>query len=180
MYAMAQKLEIGGLRGLAFRKLRVLGPYPQRVVLEVVGMVDFLPGSSSSSSCHFPSIASQEKAKGKAEKAKEEKGGDGMRGFVVNYLKDNFLELMRQETDKLVEVLETNWDGLARQVFWELGREHAETLKIAAAKKHRDADGVTDSVSTIMANGVQEGEEVGRIQERLEAGFPGFRVYEEV
>ena len=176
-YAMAQKLEIGGLRALAFRKLRVLGPWPRGGVLEVVGMVEFSePGPSVSFSSPSSSSSSKEaKEKGKEEKVAE---GDGMRGFVVSYLKNNFLELMKEETEKMVQVLEANWDGLAKQVFCELGREHDETLKTATAKKHRDEDGVTDSILSAVAKRVHEEEEAGKIQERLERGCPGLKVHE--
>ena len=126
IYSIAHKVELPELQSLAIRKLKVLQPYPAFEFLKVVGMI-----------MH----------NGKSDV-------EGLRPFVVQYLAEHYSELVKEETQKMIEITDGN-ARLAGELFHKLS-------DMRKSKSGRD------------------GETVGEEEPRMEADVASFRVYDEV
>ena len=120
IYAMAQQLQLPGLRSLAFWKLKALGPYPAKEFLSVVLAVGFSPQI------------------GMAEEI------DGLRAFVVSYLAEHFYELVREETEMMLATMECN-AGLTMEVFRKLGGEEPSRASLTRTEHPADEQKVSFS-----------------------------------
>ena len=138
IYTMALKLELHGLRSLAFQKLKALGPYPAKEFLALIGKVLFSTG-----------------------KIGEEKEGDEPRGFVIKYLAENFCELVRKETEKMLNIIEDEGE-LARDVFRRLAEvENLVAPAMVSGTKYAGKEGNKDA-------GREKEEEGAKIGVKLE------------
>ncbi len=131
IYSVAHLVELPGLQSLAFRKLKALRPYPSTEFLSVIGLI-FRDGISEV---------------------------EGLRHFVVQYLAEHFNELIKEETERMLELITEN-AGLARDMFRELGK--APNMTPNATPK-----------------GDHEIEEEGKVCEQPDVDGASFHIYEE-
>lgn len=131
IYQVALVLEMPGLQDLAFRKLKALAPHYQ--ALEILIVIESI----------------------------FEIGTPEIRQYLTQHVADNFWNLVRAETERMIEVMSANED-LAKGVFGKLGGQHDKIKMEEGVKK----EGEEQLLAETKGGGKVEGkEQEGRLGE---------------
>lgn len=137
IYQVALMLEMPSLQDLAFRKLKALAPHYQ--ALEILIVIESI----------------------------FEIGTPDIRRYLTQHVADNFWNLVRAETERMIEVMSTNED-LAKGVFGKLGGQHDKIKMEEGVKKEGEEQVLADTKGGGKVEGKEQEGRLGKIESHKE------------